>query len=312
MRVLVTGAFGFLGTAVVRRLAMAGHTAVAMTSRAEGDLLPMTAAAEVVYGDVRDPSAMKRIVTGVDAVCHLAALTRVRESFERPQEYLDVNATGTRTIVSALRDEAARSGKAPRILQASTAAVYGTPVRQPIDEDTAPAPTSPYGESKLAADRAILDGAGSDLRAVVFRIFNIAGAVAGRTDEDQTRIIPKALAVARGSAPQLEINGDGTAVRDFVHVDDLARAFVTAADHPLTGDSAVFNVGATGASVADIIDVVERITGKRLRVEHMPPKPEPPRLLADTARIRAELGWKPERSSLDEMVSDAWHVVSGI
>jgi len=312
MRVLVTGAFGFLGTAVVRRLATAGHGVVALTSRAEGDLLPTSAAAEVVHGDVRDPSAMKRVVTGVDAVCHLAALTRVRESFEHPREYLDVNAAGTGTLVSALRDEAERSGRVPRIVQASTAAVYGTPVHQPIAEDAATAPTSPYGESKLGADRVILHAAGAHLSAVVFRIFNIAGAVDGRTDEDQTRIIPKALAVARGSAPQLEINGDGTAVRDFVHVDDLARAFVTAVDHSLTGHSAVFNVGATGASVADIIDVVERVTGKQLRVKHMPPKPEPPRLLADTSRIRAELGWKPERSSLAEIVSDAWQVVSTI
>jgi UDP-glucose 4-epimerase len=311
MRVLVTGAFGFLGTAVVERLTASGHEVVALSSRAGAAGSPMTAV-EVVRGDVRDASAMERAVNGVDAACHLAALTRVRESFERPQEYVDVNVNGTRVLVSAMRREADRTGKALRIVQASTAAVYGTPVRQPIDESATPAPTSPYGESKLAADQAILDAASSQLTAVIFRIFNIAGAVAGRTDEDLSRIIPKALAVAHGSAPQLEINGDGTAVRDFVHVDDLARAFAVAVDHTLTSPSAVFNVGATGASVAEIIEAVEHVTGKQLRVEHLPPKPEPPRLLADTSRVRAELGWKPERSSLIEIVTDAWQVVSRV
>lgn len=311
MRVLVTGAFGFLGTAVVERLTASGHDVVALSSRADAAAIP-TVAVEVLHGDVRDASAMDHAVTGIDAVCHLAALTRVRESFERPQEYFDVNVNGTCVLVSAMRREADRTGKALRIVQASTAAVYGTPIRQPIDENATPAPTSPYGESKLAADQTILDAACSQLTAVIFRIFNIAGAVAGRTDEDLSRIIPKALAVAHGSAPRLEINGDGTAVRDLVHVDDLARAFAAAVDHPLTGPSAVFNVGATGASVAEIIEAVERVTGKHLRVEHLPPKPEPPRLLADTSRVRAELDWKPERSSLMEIVADAWQVVSRV
>ena len=309
MRVLVTGAFGFLGTAVVRRLAMAGHEVVALTTRAEDR--PLSAeTASVIRGDIRDASAMARAAVGIDAVCHLAALTRVRESFERPREYFDVNVGGTSALVSAMSDGAKRAGRPLRIVHASTAAVYGTPIRQPIDENALPAPTSPYGESKLAADQLILDAATSQLGAVIFRIFNIAGAVAGRTDGDQSRIIPKALAVARGTASRLQVNGDGTAVRDFVHVDDLARAFALAIDHPLTGHASVFNVGATGASVAEIVEVVQHVTGKQLPIEHLPPRPEPPKLLADTSRIRAELDWKPERSSLLEIVTDAWSVVS--
>lgn len=310
MRVLVTGAFGFLGTAVVRRLAASDHEVIALTSRADA---PASAeVAEVVRGDVRDPSVMQRAVAGIDVACHLAALTRVRESFERPREYFDVNVGGTSTLVTAMDAEAERTGRPLRIIQASTAAVYGTPDRQPIDESAAPNPTSPYGESKLAADRVILDAAAPRLTAVIFRVFNIAGAVAGRTDQDQSRIIPKALAVAHGTASHLQVNGDGTAVRDFVHVDDLARAFTTAVDHPLSRLASVFNVGATGASVAEIIATVEHVTGKRLTVEHLPPKREPPRLLADTSRIRAELGWKPERSSLTEIVADVWRVVSAV
>src|SRR5579884_1552692 len=293
MRVLVTGAFGFLGTAVVRRLAMAGHEVVALTSRAKNR--PSAEIASVARGDIRDTSAMARAVADVDAVCHLAALTRVRESFERPNEYFDVNEGGTAALVSAMSAEAERSGRPLRIVHASTAAVYGTPTHQPIDENAPPAPTSPYGESKLAADRLILAASTPQMSAVIFRIFNIAGAVAGRTDDDQSRIIPKALAVARGAASRLQVNGDGSAVRDFVHVDDLARAFVLAIDHPLSSHASVFNVGATGASVAEIIETVQHVTGKLLPVEHQPPKPEPPRLLADTSRIRAELEWKPER-----------------
>lgn len=311
MRVLVTGAFGFLGTAVVRRLAASDHEVIALTSRVEASVAS-AGVAEVVRGDVRDPSVMQRAVVGIDAACHLAALTRVRESFERPEEYFDVNVGGTSALVAAMEAETERTGRLLRIVQASTAAVYGTPDRQPIDESAPPNPTSPYGESKLAADRVILGAATPRLTAVIFRIFNIAGAVAGRTDQDQSRIIPKALAVARGTASQLQVNGDGTAVRDFVHVDDLARAFATAVDHPLGQITSVFNVGATGASVTEIIEVVERVTGTCLTVEHLPPKPEPPRLLADATRIRADLGWKPERSSLVEIVTDAWRVVSAI
>lgn len=310
MRVLVTGAFGFLGTAVVRRLALAGHEVVALTSRAQGQAFT-SGVASVVRGDIRDASAMARAVTGIDAVCHLAALTRVRESFERPHEYFDVNRGGTAALLSAMSAEAERTGKPLRIVHASTAAVYGTPVHQPIDENAPTTPTSPYGESKLAADQLILaEAEAGKLSAVIFRIFNIAGAVAGQTDGDQSRIIPKALAVARGTASHMQVNGDGSAVRDFVHVDDLARAFAIAIDHPLDANASVFNVGATGASVAEIIATVQQVTGKLLPVEHLPPRPEPPRLLADTTRIRAELGWKPERSSLVEMVDDAWRVIA--
>lgn len=308
MRVLVTGAFGFLGTAVVRRLAIAGHEIVALTSRAENR--PSAEITSVIRGDIRDASAVARAVAGVDAVCHLAALTRVRESFERPSEYFDVNERGTAALVSAMSAEAERSGRPLRIAHASTAAVYGTPARQPIDEHAPPAPTSPYGESKLAADRLILSATTPKLSAVIFRIFNIAGAVAGRTDDDQSRIIPKALSVARGAVSHLQVNGDGSAIRDFVHVDDLARAFAIAIDHPMSEPASVFNVGATCASVAEIIETVERVTGSQLPVEHLRPKPEPPRLVADTTRIRADLGWKPERSSLVEIVSDAWLVAS--
>jgi UDP-glucose 4-epimerase len=140
----------------------------------------------------------------------------------------------------------------------------------------------------------------------VLRVFNVAGAVAGRTDHDTTRIIPAALAVASGARPELTVNGDGSAIRDFVHVDDVAAAFVAAIETDSTVGGATFNVGATGASVSQIIEVVEQVTGRSLPVNRQAPKPEPERLLADTTRIRANLGWTPQRSSLPEIISDAW------
>jgi len=328
MRVLVTGALGFIGTAVCRQLTLAGHHVVALTSRTDADSVLLSASAsasalvsasvrasaaaassaaaaeEIVSGDIRDAAAMRRAVRGVDGICHLAALTRVRESFADPEAYFDVNVAGTRNLLAVAGSEAERTGRSLRFVQASTGSVYGTPERQPIGENAPPAPTSPYGESKLAADRAVL--AAGRLGVAVLRAFNVAGAAGGRGDRDMTRIIPKALAVARGDEPVLEINGDGGAIRDFVHVDDLARAYVLALGHAETGRSRVFNVGATPASVMDVIREVERVTGNRLPVRHLPARPEPRLLVADSTRIKVELGWKPEQSSLADIVASAW------
>jgi UDP-glucose 4-epimerase len=307
MRVLVTGAFGFVGTAVVHRLVEAGHEVVGVTSRPEPAALPRTRATEVRHADIRDIAAMREAVAGVDAVCHLAALTRVRESFDRPDEYHDVNANGTYTLAAALRDEADRRGWPLRFVQGSTAAIYGAPQRQPIDEQAPLAPANPYGVSKAKAEEAVREcAAGGQFGAVILRAFNVAGAVDGRADGDRSRIIPRALTVARGGAPHLEVNGDGSAVRDFVHVLDLARAYELALGYCSPGRTAVFNVGATEASVADIIAVVERLTGRALPLVHRAPQPEPARLVADVSRLVGELGWRAKHSSLDEMIGDAW------
>jgi UDP-glucose 4-epimerase len=303
---LVTGAFGFVGTAVVRRLAAAGHSVVALTQRPQGAPVPPTAAAEVVHGDVRSFGLMARLAETVDGVCHLAGLTQVRESFSRPGEYFSVNAAGTGVIVSALLCAAAQ-GRLVRLVQASTAAVYGHAPDSVIAESFPTAPVSPYGASKLAAEGMALSAAASGgVGVTVLRAFNVAGAVEGRGDTDLSRAIPKALAVARGLAPVFEVNGDGAAVRDYVHVDDVARAFVLALERTSAGRGAVYNVGATAASVASVIEAVSRASGAMLPVKHLPPKQEVATVLADTARIRAELSWVPECSALDRIVADAW------
>jgi len=256
---------------------------------------------------------MRDAIAGVDAVCHLAALTGVRKSFDQPDEYHDVNTNGTYTLAVALRDEAERRGWPLRFVQGSSSAVYGTPERQPIDEQAALAPTSPYGVSKAKADEVVRECAGGgQFGAVILRAFNVAGAVDGRADEELSRIIPKALAVARGDADHLDVNGDGSAVRDFVHVLDLARAYELSLGYCSPGRTGIFNVGATSASVAHIIETVERLTGRALPVVHRAPQPEPACLIADTTRLVNELGWRARHSSLDEMVGDAWAATWGL
>lgn len=318
MRVLVTGAFGYLGSAVVEALTAEGHDVRALTSRRDAGPHPVSAvslrnAVQVVHGDVRDPEAMRRAVSGVDGVCHLAALTRVREAAERRDEYKDVNELGTATVVAAAAAEAEQqSGRAVRFVLASSGAVYGAPDVQPIPESLAlVADTHEYGLTKRAAERGVLDAPlDGHFGAVVLRVFNAAGASVGGRIGDADTILPKALAVATGSQPRLTVNGDGTAVRDFVHVRDVARAFVAALVYAQPDMRAVFNVGAVGASVLDIVAAVRAVSGRPVAVEHRAARGEVPKLLADTRRIRAELGWVPTYPELGAIVADAWAAVA--
>lgn len=306
MRVLVTGAHGFVGTAVARRLGEAGHEVVALTRRPVGPHPEGMNAARIIRADIRDESALSAALEGIQGVCHLAALTRVRESFESPEEYQAVNAGGTVALLNALA-RANGQGFTPTVVLGSTAAVFGAPDKQPIREDVEAAPSNPYGASKLAAEEALQSRAeAGHVRAVSLRCFNISGAVHGVGDSDDTRIIPKAVAVAAGRYPSLEMNGDGTAVRDFVHVDDVARAYLLALAARRSEPYRNYNVGATAASMREIVAVVERVTGRAVPIVHRPPQPEPPRLVADTSRIESELGWKPARSDLESIVRDAW------
>jgi len=301
MRVLVTGGSGFLGHAVVASLRRHGHDTLVM-QRTAGDR-------ESVQGDVRDRDAVRRAVADVDGVCHLAGLARVRESFTRPVDYWATNVGGTINLLDALVATAEDAPK--RLVLASTAAVYGTPEKQPIDEDTATAPNSPYGASKLAADQAAADASRLDLiGAVSLRAFNIAGDSCGRPDSDRTRLIPKVLAVQAGLEPDMSVNGNGSAVRDFVHVFDMADAFALALAAATPGSWRAYNIGAAQASVSDVIRAAEEVTGRPVPVRHLPPANEPLTLVADSTRARDELGWQPKKSTLPQILQDAWNALT--
>ena len=306
MRVLVTGAFGFIGTAVGQRLALAGHDVVAMTSRPLDTVRAPLFPCRVVRADLRDEASVRAALADArpDAVCHLAGLGKVRESFQHPEEYHAVNAGGTNTLLDVLTATAPGS----RFVFASSVAVYGVPERQPVTEDAPLLPTSPYGESKVVAEHAIEAAAVSGaVGAVCLRVFNAAGAA----DTNLSRVIPKALAVAAGRAGRVEVNGDGSAVRDFVHVDDVASAFLLALENGCRpGKASAYNVGATAASVAEILAVAREVTGRPIPVTRNPPRNEPRVLISDHTRIGDELGWSPARSALREIIAVAWEAIS--
>jgi UDP-glucose 4-epimerase len=304
MRVAVTGATGFLGRAVVAVLADIGHHVIAISR--SGTAVPGAMAA--IRGDIRDPRTIRAAVATVDGVCHLAGRARVRDSIADPIGYWQTNTVGTINVLNAL----AVNDKPKRIVLASTGAVYGTPERQPSHEDTPPDPHNPYSASKLAADLVARDVAQcGTIGAITLRAFNIAGSANGYPDPDETRLIPKALAVQAGRASELTINGDGSAVRDFVHVLDMADAFARAFDACQPGQWRAYNVGSgRGSSVADVLRVVEEVTGRPVPVRYQPPAPEPPVLLADSSRIERELGWQAMRSDLTTIVKDGWDAVT--
>lgn len=303
MRVAVTGAGGFVGHAVVGTLLEHGHEVVALVR----DGSPVQDDVELRQVDVRDRAAMAEALSDVDGVCHLAALGRVRESREDPMAYWETNVGGALKVLSV----AAVVPRLSSLVLASTAGVYGPGADRPLAEDALLAPGHPYGASKLSADLAAQGVAETGaLGAASLRAFNVAGAWQERTDTDETRLIPKALAVVRGHG-ELVVNGDGSAVRDFVHVRDMADAFVRALEACRPGHWTPYNIGSGhGATVTEVIATVERIAGCSMAVRHSEPVAEPRVLLADSTRARAELGWKPESSGLDRIVSDAWNALS--
>ncbi|WP_283775744.1 NAD-dependent epimerase/dehydratase family protein [Rhizomonospora bruguierae] len=311
MRVLVTGASGYVGWAVVHELRERGHDVVAMVHESSREF-PLDV--ELRTAHLLSEASLSDAVMGVEGVCHLAAMVRVREAAEHPTRVWRLNVAGTLNLLDALAVATEKTGQAARLVLTSTGAVYGTPAQQPISEDAPLAPINPYAASKVAAEQVIAAQAATGLvGATSLRIFNAAGAVARQADPDTSRIIPKAVAVAAGQAPAVVVNGDGTAVRDFVHVGDIAAAVVLALEAVKPGQYNAYNVGAVPASVNDVIASTERITGRRVAIEHRPAyAAESPELRADTAKIRGELGWSPLTTRLDELVADQWDAGRGV
>lgn len=307
MHVLVTGASGFLGSAVVQELAERGHQVTGLSRSGK----PVPGCDRTMRGDLLDPESLDASMTGVDAVCHLAALTRVRDSIADPISYWHTNVCGTVNLLHALAGHST-SERPKRIVLASTGAVYGHSDQQPITENTSLRPGNPYGASKLAADHAAAGVAGTGLvGAVSLRAFNIAGGMDGHYDRDTTRLIPKILAVQAGQADELVVNGDGSVVRDFVHVLDMADAFVASLDACEPGHWRPYNVGSGRAtSIRDVLTAAEEVTGRTVPVRNRPAAPEPAVMLADPSRIQDDLGWQAKRSDLFSILSDGWSAVN--
>ncbi|MGO4518929.1 NAD-dependent epimerase/dehydratase family protein [Terriglobus sp. 2YAB30_2] len=297
MRVLITGANGYLGRAVVDALEAAGHEPIAMMRKAT---LSIHAATRMA--DLFDEVDLREALDGIDAVCHLAGLTRARESIVDPLRYFRVNTGGTVALLDAMADVGVS-----RIAFASTGAIYGTPERQPMTEDLPDAPPHPYAASKLAAELAIHAQARTGrLSATVLRLMNVAGGV----DPDPTRLIPRMFAAAIDRSA-LEINGDGSAVRDYLHITDAAAAFSAAVENmPPLGEATQYIIGSgRGTSILDVAAAVEQHTGCQIQLIRRPPAPEPAALIGSPAKAAAELAWYPSHSDIGTIIRDIWRAI---
>jgi UDP-glucose 4-epimerase len=269
--------------------------------------------AELVVADLLDREALEAAIDrGFDAVLHFAALSLVGESGQHPELYYRTNIGGTLNLLEAMR-----GADVARLVFSSTAAVYGAPDEVPIPETAPTMPTNTYGRSKLAVDLMIGDFCRAHgLGAVSLRYFNVAGASRGQGEDHdpETHLIPNILRAALGSNPFVEIYGtdyatpDGTAIRDYIHVDDLAEAHVLALAAIEAGRHRVFNLGnGTGFSVREVIAAARNVTGIEIPTREAPRREgDPPRLVASSERIKAELGWEPHKPTLEQMVGDAW------
>jgi UDP-glucose 4-epimerase len=296
VRVVVTGAGGFVGAAVAQVLLARGDDVVGLAR----DPRRLPDGVRPVTGSVLDPDAVATALRGADGVCHLAARVRVRESLTDPLGYWRTNLDGTRTVLAA-------AGSRARVVLVSTCAVYA-PTDALLGEDAPLGPANPYAASKLAADLLARDVARAGGPGVVcLRAVNVAGALGGRGDGDRTRVVPALLAAVRGQRGRFTVNGDGSAVRDLVHVADLADGVVAALAVAEPGTWRVFTVGSgRPTSVAELVDVVGAVTGRPVPVHQGDAVDEPARLVADPTRARTELGWTAPRSAAERIVADAW------
>jgi UDP-glucose-4-epimerase GalE len=313
MNVLVTGGAGYIGSVIAARLLAAGHAVTVYDDLSRGHRAAVPDGATLVEADIRDADRLAAALRsgGCGAIVHMAALAEVAESVAFPERYHDVNTGGTRAVL-----EAALATGVSRIVFSSTAAVYGAPERVPIDEDSPLVPANPYGDSKLAAERLLSEAAaasGGRLATVALRYFNAAGADGPRGEDHapESHLVPLALAAARdGTAPKVFGDDyptpDGTCVRDYVHVSDLAAAHVAALER-LPQAAGAYNLGTgSGSSVLEVLRAVAVATAREPAVEHAPRRPgDPPVLVASNDRARRVLDWRPQRR-LDDIVADAW------
>jgi UDP-glucose 4-epimerase len=314
MRVLVTGGAGYIGSVVVEELIADGHQVVVYDNLYKGHRSAITPGAELVEADLLDIERVRQTLrdSSIEAVIHMAADSLVGESVQNPAKYYRSNVIAGLSLLDAMRDTGVK-----RVVFSSTAATYGEPEKQPIEEDDPTGPTNPYGETKLAFEGALrwYDQA-YQMRYVSLRYFNAAGATArcGEWHDPETHLIPIVLQVASGRRSQVEIFGDdyptrdGTCVRDYIHVVDLARAHVLALGM-LDERSAIYNLGCggDGYTVKEVIDIAAEVTGKQIPVTVASRRAgDPAVLIASSQRIQTELGWSPKFQDLRKIVASAW------
>ncbi|MFD3593928.1 UDP-glucose 4-epimerase GalE [Nocardia sp. NPDC058640] len=312
MKLLVTGGAGYVGGGCAAVLLEQGHEVVVVDDLSTGNTDGVPAGARFVQGDIAQAAPDLLRAESFDGVLHFAAQSLVGESVEKPEKYWHGNVVKTLTLLEAIRETGT-----PRLVFSSTAAVYGEPEQVPITEAARTAPTNPYGASKLAIDHAITSyAAAHDLAATSLRYFNVAGAYAGLGENRvvETHLIPLVLQVALGHRKAISVYGtdwptpDGTCVRDYIHIRDLAQAHLLALASSQPGTHRICNLGSgTGFSVREVISACERVTGLPIETIDAPRRAgDPAVLIASSARAVAELGWQPQHNDLDEIVSDAW------
>lgn len=311
MRLLVLGGAGYIGSIVATELVAAGHSVTIADDGSRGHA--RVTGADHVEVSLLDPPALDTVLArGFDAVLHFAALSIVPESVAEPERYFRTNVVGTLNLLGAMTAAGTR-----RIVFSSTAAVYGEPASVPIDEAAPTRPTNPYGASKLAVDHLLAGWAAArDAGAVSLRYFNVAGAAHGLGEhhDPETHLIPIVLEAAAGDRPHVQIHGtdyptpDGTAIRDYIHIADLAAAHLLALDATVDPGHRIFNLGnGEGFSVREVVDAARRVTGRDIAVVEGPRREgDPVRLVASSERIRRELGWRPVHTDIETMIADAW------
>jgi UDP-glucose-4-epimerase GalE len=319
MRTLVVGGAGYIGSHAVRALLRAGHEVTVFDDLSLGHRAAVPEPVAFVEGDILSPADLDRVFSGerFDAVLHFAAKASVPESVAEPESYYRVNVEGSLMLFSAAR----RAGVGG-VVFSSSAATYGMPEGVPIREDAPTRPINPYGRTKRMMEEMLADFARAyGLPSVSLRYFNAAGAepvddpadAIGEDHDPETHLIPRVLFAARDGA-SVPLYGtdydtpDGTAIRDYIHVTDLAEAHVLAVGAFEEGKAKVYNLGTgTGASVREVIEAARRVTGREIAVEESPRRPgDPPRLVASSERFASDLGWRPRLGSLDRIVETAW------
>jgi len=313
-RVLVTGGAGYIGSVVAARLLEEGHEVTVLDDLSTGHLDAVPERATFVEGRIQQARPVLA-GGGFDGVVHLAASSLVAESIADPAKYEENNVVGTGLLLAAMREAGVGT-----IVFSSSAAVYGEPPTVPIDEDAPTAPVNPYGASKLADDRELAAAARDHgLAAVSLRYFNVAGAYGrfGERHDPETHLIPLALQAAIGVRDEIVVYGedyptpDGTCIRDYIHVVDIADAHLLALDGARPGTHLVCNLGnGEGFSVREVLATVGEVTGRELRITTAPRRAgDPAVLVASSERARRVLGWTPRRPGLADMVGDAWQLL---